>query len=94
MNMKDLVARLNDYLRMMDSEVLQNVGTVSHALAEQRAKEEYQKYKQLNSGGLTRVEQAFLGPVEAAAKRLEGKKLATRSRHECLLLCCSPLLSC
>ena len=74
MYMKDWVARLDDYLRMTDSEVLQNAGTVSHALAEQRAKEEYQKYKRLHSGELTQVEQAFLESVEATAKRLEGKK--------------------
>jgi hypothetical protein len=73
MYMKDWVARLDDYLRMTDSEVLQNAGKVSHALAEQRAKEEYQKYKQLHSGELSRVEQAFLESVEATAKRLEGK---------------------
>lgn len=74
MYMKDWVARLDDYLRMTDSEVLQNAGTVSHALAEQRAKEEYQKYKKLHSGELTQVEQAFLESMEATAKRLEGKK--------------------
>ena len=73
MYMKDWVARLDDYLRMTDSEVLQNAGKVSHALAEQKAKEEYQKYKQLHSGELSRVEQAFLESVEATAKRLEGK---------------------
>ena len=73
MYMKDWVARLDDYLRMTDSEVLQNAGKVSHALAEQRAKEEYQKYKRLHSGELARVEQAFLESVEATAKRLEGK---------------------
>ena len=70
---KDWVARLDDYLRMTDSEVLQNAGKVSHALAEQKAKEEYQKYKRLHSGELSRVEQAFLESVEATAKRLEGK---------------------
>ena len=70
MYMKDWVARLDDYLRMTDSEVLQNAGKVSHALAEQKAKEEYQKYKQLHSGELSRVEQAFLESVEATAKRL------------------------
>lgn len=48
-------------------------GTVSHALAEQKAKEEYRKYQQLHSGELTLVEQAFLESVEATAKRLEGK---------------------
>ena len=73
MYMKDWVARLDDYLRMTDSEVLQNAGKVSHALAEQKAKEEYQKYKRLHSGELSRVEQAFLESVEATAKRLGGK---------------------
>ena len=73
MYMKDWVARLDDYLRMTDSEVLQNAGKVSHALAEQKAKDEYQKYKQLHSGELSRVEQAFLESVEATAKRLGGK---------------------
>ena len=73
MYMKDWVARLDDYLRMTDSEVLQNAGKVSHALAEQKAKEEYKKYKRLHSGELSRVEQAFLESVEATAKRLEGK---------------------
>ena len=67
------VARLDDYLRMTDSEVLQNAGSVSHALAEQKAKEEYQKYKRIHCGDLTPVEQAFLESVEATAKRLEGK---------------------
>lgn len=74
MYMKDWIARLDDYLRMTDSEVLQNAGSVSHALAEQKAKQEYQKYKQIHSGDLTPVEQAFLESVEATAKRLEGKK--------------------
>lgn len=73
MYMKDWIVRLDDYLRMTDSEVLQNAGSVSHALAEQKAKQEYQKYKQLHSGDLTPVEQAFLESVEATAKRLEGK---------------------
>ena len=73
MYMKDWVARLDDYLRMTDSEVLLKAGKVSHALAEQRAKEEYQKYKRHHSGELSRVEQAFLESVEATAKRLEGK---------------------
>lgn len=60
-------------LDVIISEVLQNAGSVSHALTEQKAKHEYQKYKQLHSGDLTPVEQAFLESVEATAKRLEGK---------------------
>lgn len=74
MYMKDWIARLDDYLRMTDSEVLQNAGTVSHALAEQKAKEEYRKYKEFHRGDMTPVEEAFLASVETAARRLEGKK--------------------
>lgn len=73
MYMKDWIARLDDYLRMTDSEVLQNAGSVSHALAEQKAKEEYQKYKQLHDEDLTPVERAFLESIEIAAKKLENK---------------------
>ena len=59
MYMNDWVACLDDYLRMTDSEVLQNAGTVSHALAQQKAKEEYQKNERIHSGALTPLEQAF-----------------------------------
>ena len=87
MYMKDWVARLDDYLRMTDSEVLQNAGKVSHALAEQKAKEEYQKYKRLHSGELSRVEQAFLESVEATAKRLEGKYQSKEQTPVCSFFC-------
>ena len=66
MYMKDWIARLDDYLRMTDSEVLQNAGKVSHALAEQKAKEEYQKYKLMQSMGLTPVEEAFVASIETS----------------------------
>ena len=80
MYMRDWIARLDDYLRMTDSEVLQNAGKVSHALAEQKAKEEYQKYKQLQSMELTPVEEAFVASIETSKvdELSEGvKKLKT-----------------
>ena len=66
MYMKDWIARLDDYLRMTDSEVLQNAGKVSHALAEQKAKEEYQKFKQIQSMELTPIEEAFVASIETS----------------------------
>ena len=66
MYMKDWIARLDDYLRMTDSEVLQNAGKVSHALADQKAKEEYQKFKQMQSMELTPVEEAFVASIETS----------------------------
>ena len=71
MFMKDWIARLDDYLQMTDSEVLQNAGSVSHALAEQKAKAEYEKYKRLHRDDVTPVEVAFLDSVEQQAKQLK-----------------------
>lgn len=36
--MRDWIARLDDFLRMTGNEVLENAGTVSHSLAEEKAK--------------------------------------------------------
>ena len=66
MSMKDWNARLDDYLRMTESEVLQNAGKVSHDLAEQKAKEEYQKFKKLQSLELTPIEAAFVASLETS----------------------------
>ena len=71
MFMQDWIARLDDYLQMTDSEVLQNAGSVSHALAEQKAKAEYEKYKRLHRDDVTPVEVAFLDSVEQQAKQLK-----------------------
>ena len=74
MYMKDWIARLDDYLRMTDSEILQNAGTVSHELAMRKVKTEYNRYRKLHDSDLTPVEEAFLTSVETAAKKLEEKK--------------------
>lgn len=80
MFMKDWIARLDDYLQMTDSEVLQNAGSVSHALAEQKAKAEYEKYKRLHRDDVTPVEVAFLDSVRTAGQAAE--KVTSKSRRE------------
>lgn len=73
MYMKDWIARLDDYLRMTDSEILQNAGAVTRALADQKAKEEFEKYKKLHDDDLTPIEEAFLESIEETERRLAGK---------------------
>ena len=62
--------RANALLPMMGMTVIKGNRPT---LAERKAKGEHQKCKQLHSGELSRVEQAFLESVEATVKRLEGK---------------------
>ena len=71
MYMKDWIERLDAFLKMTGNEVLQNAGTISHEQALNKAKEEYEKYKELNKNKLTNVEEHFLKQIESTSKNIE-----------------------
>ncbi|QQT24642.1 virulence RhuM family protein [Sphingobacterium spiritivorum] len=73
MYMKDWVERLDDFLKMTGNEVLQNAGTISHKQALEKAKMEYEKYKELNKNMLTKVEEDFVKHIDRTSKSIENK---------------------
>lgn len=73
MTMKDWVLKLDDFLRMSESEVLDNAGKISHEMAIEKASSEYIKYKKLTNDELSIVERDFLESVKTTQKRLEKK---------------------
>lgn len=74
MTMSDWVAKLDDFLHMSDSEVLQNAGSISHEMAFEKAKTEYDIYLKHTSDELSQVEKDFLDSVKKTQKMLESKK--------------------
>lgn len=46
MYMADWAAKLDDFLRLSDRDVLENSGTISHALAEEHASAEYERFRE------------------------------------------------
>ena len=74
MTMKDWIAKLDDFLRMSESEVLDNAGQISHEMAMEKASGEYIKYKALTVDELSVVEKDFLESVKTTQKQLERKK--------------------
>lgn len=74
MTMKDWIAKLDDFLRMSESEVLDNAGQISHEMAMEKASGEYVKYKALTVDELSVVEKDFLESVKTTQKKLERKK--------------------
>jgi hypothetical protein len=46
MHMADWIAKLDDFLRLSDREVLENAGSISHALAEEHAAAEYERFRE------------------------------------------------
>ena len=73
MNMSDWAERLNDFLGITGSDILQNAGTVSHDQALQKAEAEYKKFREQTRNEISEVEKHYLDQIEAASKKLTAK---------------------
>ncbi len=81
MYMKDWIVKLDDFIKMSDSEILTHAGKISHMEAEQKALLEFEKYRARTSDELTPVERHFLESIENAQKQIE-KRTAKRGRKK------------
>jgi len=70
MYMKDWVAKLDDFLRLSEREILNHAGKISHQQAIDKAHAEYDKYDALTVDESSLVERHFIAVVEAV-KELE-----------------------
>ena len=73
MTMKDWIAKLDDFIKMTGSELLDNPGKISKLEAENKALAEYAKYKETIKDELSEVEKHFLASVKQTQKQLEQK---------------------
>ncbi|MBI4333764.1 MAG: virulence RhuM family protein [Chloroflexi bacterium] len=74
MYMKDWIARLDDYLRLSDRDVLTHAGTIAHEQALQKAELEFEKFRVVQLAQPSQVEKDF----DEAVKKLPkppGRKL-------------------
>lgn len=75
MTMKDWIAKLDDFIKMTGSELLDNPGKISKLEAENKALAEYSKYKETIKDELSEVEKHFLESVKQTQKQLEKKQI-------------------
>ncbi|MFA6404186.1 MAG: virulence RhuM family protein [Salinivirgaceae bacterium] len=73
MYMNDWMDRLNDFLKMSGREILTHSGKISHQQAIDKAKEEYEKYKDQIKNQLSKVENDFIQHLEANENKLKRK---------------------
>jgi len=74
MYMSDWIARLDDFLRMTGKEILTTAGKISHEQAMQKARGEYEKYRENTKDEPSKVERDFVLYIDSAAKRLKKGK--------------------
>ena len=73
MYMKDWAERLDDFLKMTGSEILDHAGTVSHQQAIEKSAREYAKFKEMHKNELSEAERHFVSQIEQTAKKLKSK---------------------
>ena len=74
MYMKDWVERLDGFLTMTGKNILTHAGSISHNMAIEKARTEYDKYKEKIKNEITKVEVDFVKQIESTAKKLKNKK--------------------
>ncbi len=70
MYMKDWIAKLDDFLRISEREIFQHAGMISHGEAVEKARVEYEKFRQIHLNDPSQVELHF-EKVTMEIKRLE-----------------------
>ena len=64
MYMKDWIAKLDDFLRTSDRDILTHAGKISHQIALDKAKAEYTKYRQQLNELPSPVEKHFFEAIK------------------------------
>jgi hypothetical protein len=86
MRMADWIAKLDDFLRLSEREILTHAGKVSHEAAIAKAESEYGKFRALEDAKPSDVDKHFTAAVQklkqlgtpAAAQESNGSKVAPR----------------
>jgi len=73
MYMKDWIEKLDDFLKMTGNDILSHRGNRSHKQAIEKAKREYEVYKEQLKNELSRVEKDFIEHIESSQKEIEKK---------------------
>ncbi len=78
MHMADWIAKLDDFLKLTDREILTHAGRISHEQALQKAEAEFERYRALKADEPSPVEKDFEEAV-AKIKKLTGGRKSKKS---------------
>lgn len=80
MYMKDWIAKLDDFLRTSDRDILTHAGKISHQIALDKAKAEYAKYRQQLNELPSLIEQHFIEAIKEVKQIDSNPKKSPKKR--------------
>jgi hypothetical protein len=79
MTMRDWIAKLDDFMRISDREILTHAGKVSHEAALARAEAKFEKFRRIEDAKPSPVEQHFIEAIEQVKQLEKGKRAKKKS---------------
>ena len=79
MTMTNWIEKLDDFMWISDREILTHAGKVSHEAALARAEEEFEKFRRIEDGKPSPVEQHFIEAIEQVKQLEKGKRAKKKS---------------
>ena len=73
MYMKDWIAKLDEFLKIGGRKLLDNPGSISKELADNKAVSEYEKYREITVNELSNIEKRFLENLKETQRKIEKK---------------------
>jgi hypothetical protein len=74
MYMRDWIAKLDDFLKLSERDILTHTGRISHEQAQHKAEAEFEEYRKLTASELSPVERDFEEAVQKIKKLAGGRK--------------------
>jgi hypothetical protein len=75
MTMGDWIAKLDDFMRISEREILTHAGKVSHEAALDRAEVEFEKFRRIEDAKPSPVEEHFLEAIEQVKQLEKGQRV-------------------
>lgn len=82
MYMRDWIAKLDDFLRISERDILTHAGTISHEKALEQVRTEYEKYRAHHSEDVSPVEKHFLEAEKRVKELGSGKRKSQPKRKK------------
>ena len=74
MTMRDWIAKLDDFMRISEREILTHAGSVSHEVALAKADAEFEKFRRIEDAKPSPVEQHFVEAIEQVKRLEKGRR--------------------
>lgn len=82
MYMKDWITKLDEFLKVVEREILKHAGKISHEAAIEKARSEYEKFRKQMLDAPSPVERHFIEAVREVKELEKGEPASSKKKRK------------